>query len=52
MFPNIGSEHRRTLAANKAAAESHSGPSITDVGVKDITDLSMVQMIFETPSKE
>lgn len=52
VLPNIGSEHRRRLAANQAAAESHSGPSITDVRVENTTDISTGPMIFEIPSKE
>ena len=52
VLPNIGSEHRRRLAANQAAAESHSGPSITDVGVENTTDISTGQMIFEVSSEE
>ena len=51
VFPNIGSEHKRRLAANKAAAETQSGPGVTNVGVEN-TNVSTGQMIFEISSKQ
>ena len=44
VYPKIGSEHRRRLAANKAAAMCNMGPNITDVGVESTSDITMGQM--------
>ena len=44
VFPGIGSEHRRRMAANKAAATSNLGPNITDVGIESTSDITMGQM--------
>ena len=52
VLPNIGSEHMRRMAANKAAAEGHSGPAITDVGVESTSGFTMGQMVFEISSRE
>lgn len=52
VLPNIGSEHKRRMAANKAAAKGHSGPAVTDVGVESTSDIQMGQMIFEISSRE
>ena len=52
MFPNIGSEHRRRMATNHAAAESRLGPAITNVGEESTPDIPNGQMIFEVSSRE
>lgn len=52
VLPNIGSEHKRRMAANKAAAEGHTGPAIADVGVESTSDVAMGQMVFEISSRE
>lgn len=52
VFPNIGSEHRRRMATNNTAAESHLRPAITDVGAGSTSDITMGQMVFDTPSRE
>ena len=44
VYPKIGSEHRRRMAANKAAAAFNVGPTITDVGVESTSDITMGQM--------
>ena len=44
VYPKIGSEHRRRMAANKAAAACNLGPNITDVGVESTSDISMGQV--------
>ena len=44
VYPNIGSEHGRRMAANKAAAACNLGPTITDVGVERTSDITMGQM--------
>ena len=52
MFPNIGSEHSRRMAANHAAAESHLDAAITDVGEESTPNIPNGQMIFEVSSRE
>lgn len=51
-FPNIGSEHRRRMAANHVAAERHAGPATMDVGVGSTSNILNGQMISEMSSKE
>ena len=51
VFPNVGSEHRRRMAANHAAAEGHAGPTTKDVGVGSTSNILNSQMIFEVSSK-
>ena len=39
VLPNIGSEHKRRLAANDAAAQRPQSLSITDIGVERTSDV-------------
>lgn len=46
MFPKVGSEHRRRMAANHAAAETLLRPSITNVCAKSASDFARGQMVL------
>lgn len=52
VFPNTGSEHRRRMAANDAAAQGHIGPAVTDVDADGTSDVLMGPMVFEMSSRE
>ena len=52
VFPKIGSEHRRRLAANHRAAEGHLRPATTNGGVESVPHIPAVQTIFKISSRE
>ena len=47
VFPKIGSEHRRRMATNRRAAETHLRPAGTIVGMESTSDIQAGQTVIE-----